>query len=373
VGKIQNQTRKKSFEIRKIRYAARSDAYIYSYYRSIVKEHYEKCLIDHELDNVAIAYRRIIDKKSGYGKSNVDFANEAFARISKFGNCCVIALDISAFFESLDHKHLKSAWEFALRAEKLPADHYKIFKNITNYSFVDKRDLYRCLGLYGIKYHVKKTAIEGFLTHYSKVPKQLCSGRVFREKIAGGTGGKTLISKNWKSYGIPQGSPISDLLANLYMLEFDRHMKILASNLMGFYTRYSDDILFIIPGESEISSAIISSAKYRLSQIGDRLQLKDEKTQVFQYEKFSNKQTFKLITGSGSSGLEYLGFRYDGTAVYLRNSTVSNLNRKIKINIRMTVKKFADLNPTLNYTAAKAKFNSELISKKFGRVENWKT
>ena len=47
--------------------------------------------------------------------------------------------------------------------------------------------------------------------------------------------------------GIPQGSPISGTLANIYMLEIDKIIAEYIDNLNGYYIRYSDDFIIIIP------------------------------------------------------------------------------------------------------------------------------
>lgn len=369
--KFRNSKTKSQIKIREIRYAARADAYIYSYYRYLLKNLYETKLQEYELENTAIAYRRVIDPVTGLGKSNINFAKEAFDRIRMIGNCCVIALDISAFFESIDHNYLKQVWMQILGVDKMPPDHYKVFKAITKYSVVDKVEAYRRLGHFGAKYRIKKSVIEGYTTHYKKVPKQLCTGYEFRQKIAGGDGSRSLVRKNWKNYGIPQGSPISDLLANMYMINFDYRINRITKNLMGYYTRYSDDILIILPSDASISNTMIGAVRSELRKIGNEVKIKDKKTQIFEYKNNTNFQDYKSVSGPNSAGIEYLGFRYDGKKVYLKNGTISSLNRKIKNTIKARVKKFMQMNPTFDLATAKDKFNTALVKQKFGRVEKW--
>jgi retron-type reverse transcriptase len=56
-----------------------------------------------------------------------------------------------------------------------------------------------------------------------------------------------------KTAGIPQGTPISAVLANIYMLEFDKVIHNWLSARGGVYRRYSDDMLFICRKEDEKS------------------------------------------------------------------------------------------------------------------------
>ncbi len=134
-----------------------------------------------------------------------------------------------------------------LGATELPEDHFKIFKAITRYAVVNKQDVYERLGFYGPK---RKSAsgktIKGYLRPYREMPIQICTGKEFRKQIAGGDGRRSLIKKNFKPYGIPQGAPISDLLANLYLLDFDILVASWINALGGTYFRYSDDILIIV-------------------------------------------------------------------------------------------------------------------------------
>ncbi len=85
---------------RPIRYAARRDAYILSYYRRILSEKYEERLIGLGIDHCPIAYRKI-SKANGGGKCNIDFAKDAFDEIERQGNCIAVALDIKGYFENL--------------------------------------------------------------------------------------------------------------------------------------------------------------------------------------------------------------------------------------------------------------------------------
>ena len=116
---------------RPIRYAARRDAYIFSYYRHLLSERYEVELARRGLSACVLAYRKIPDPETGKGKCNIEFARDAIQGIAQLGDCCVLALDISGFFESLDHALLKGRWSTLLGCERLPSDHYQVFKAIT--------------------------------------------------------------------------------------------------------------------------------------------------------------------------------------------------------------------------------------------------
>jgi Reverse transcriptase (RNA-dependent DNA polymerase) len=256
---------------RKIRYASRGDAYIFAYYRYLLTQKYEAALSRNSLDGSVIAYRRI-RSTDGTGKCNIHFASEAFEKIRKLGNCCVVALDISSFFEFLDHHHLRSIWCDLLNVKKLPEDHYRIFRIITRYAVVEKQAVYERLGYYGPKPKSKSGKItNGYLVPYNKMPMQLCTGRNFRQKIAGGDGSKSLVSVNLKTYGIPQGSPISDLLANMYLFNFDCAVHKILDTMGGSYLRYSDDILLIAPGGENEGKALAEEIRNLIGKFGSRI------------------------------------------------------------------------------------------------------
>jgi hypothetical protein len=92
---------------REIYYPNHLDAHIYSYYtKQILEPLYESELkSDQDLDESVIAYRRIEVANENRCKCNIDFANETFDQIKKIkGEAVVLALDISKFFDSLNHK-----------------------------------------------------------------------------------------------------------------------------------------------------------------------------------------------------------------------------------------------------------------------------
>jgi hypothetical protein len=167
---------------RPIRYASRGDAYIFTYYRHLITQAYEIALSKNLLDKSVIAYRRICNP-DGTGKCNIHFSREAFEEIIKLGNCCVVALDISSFFESLDHCLLKSTWCELLNVKKLPEDHYRVFRAITRYAVVEKEEVYARLGYYGPKLKPKSGRIaNGYLVPYNKMPNNFAPAGNFDEE-----------------------------------------------------------------------------------------------------------------------------------------------------------------------------------------------
>jgi hypothetical protein len=214
---------KPSKKERDIRYASRIDAAIFARYRALLSELYERELERKGLNHVAIAYRKIpAGEDSGKGKCNIHFAKDAFDYIRKSDECCAISLDISSYFESLDHKRVKEKWVRLLNLSRLPDDHYAVFKAITKYSIVEKEKLYERLGYLKIVESESGGKKNVYTTPFSKMPTQLSKPSDFRKYIAGDDPAyPSLIEKNKKNHGIPQGAPLSDIIANFYLIDFD--------------------------------------------------------------------------------------------------------------------------------------------------------
>ena len=336
---------------RPIRYGARRDAYIFAFYRRKLSRHYEARLVELGIEDSPIAYRQVKKSNGSGGKCNIDFAKDSFDEIERLGDCVAIALDIKGYFENLDHTRIKQIWCDLLGVDELPEDHYAVFKNITKYRFVDQRSVYRRLGYFGIRER-NGQMVEGFLRPYRDMPKQLCSNVDFRNKICGNDPAfqPSLVEKNGNKHGIPQGAPISDLIANFYLLEFDSVMTTYARELGGRYMRYSDDILLILPGDQAVATAAMGFASTEIRKHGPELRIKDAKTCVAQFEREGAELRFKHLSQHPDepmkNGFEYLGFRFDGRRVYIRDSTISRFYSKVAGAAKRDGRRHVEANPT---------------------------
>ena len=361
-------------KVRKIRYASRRDAYIFAHYRGIISEYYELELKKLEIEDCPIAYRKIPAAPGvNKGKCNIDFAKDAFDRITDLGNCCAVVLDISSYFECIDHSRLKEIWCRLLGVQELSSDHAAIFKAITKYAVVDRQKVYERLGFFGSKKNKGGHEKKGFLVPFKDMPMQLCSPKDFRDKICGDSSkSESLVEINNNPYGIPQGAPISDLLANIFLIDFDVLISQYAKQRGGYYFRYSDDILLVIPGDDASGVEARDFVIDQIKKFGAQLKIKAEKTSVVKYFKTEELQDFEFIGGAqGENGLEYLGFRFDGQRVYLRDSTLSNLYRKITFKAKREADMFVRRYPGKDIKWLVENFNYEHFTKSFGRVEDF--
>ena len=126
-----------------------------------------------------------------------------------------------------------------LEVQRLPLDHFKVYKSLTQYASVDKIFLYKVLA---ISLHNRRPKKNG------KPLTRLCESNEFREKVKK----NNLINVNKTGVGIPQGSPLSGILSNIYMMDFDRAVHQFMREINGNYYRYCDDILCIGTIETEI-------------------------------------------------------------------------------------------------------------------------
>lgn len=347
--------RKADKKVRELFYASHLDSLVFSYYAHLLSEAYEGKIREpfYNLSEVVNAYRSIpVDpsKADGPNKCNIDFANDAFEFISSYPETefVVIAFDISSFFDNLNHKLLRERWAEVLgdvdglKKGELAPDHFNVFKNITRFSYIDIVDIFeefkdriitrkiRKDGSLGpiqnkvvekIKYLRNQNAVafcqkkdflrvKGKLLQPSKT-KKLKDGRVVP-----------------RNFGIPQGSPISSVLANIYLLHFDKAVNDSVFG-KGLYRRYSDDIIVVCPKamKTELEGLVYSEIEKVCLEIQPR------KTQVFHFVRCEEGrincgQEFEKEI-NWNKNLVYLGFEFDGEHAFLKSASLSGFYRKM--------------------------------------------
>lgn len=201
-----------------------------------------------------------------------------------------------------------------LNDSKLPKDHYQVFKSLTNYAYVNKKELYKELNL---SLNARKLY---------RPDKRLCDIQTFRNKVRT----EKLIKRNLKSKGIPQGSPISGMLSNIYMMDFDKNIAKKIKEVEGEYFRYCDDMIFIFDQEyqQEIQNLVLKEIDIL------KLKINDKKTQKIEFQngivKNNNNPSFNY-----PHKLQYLGILYDGNNIFLRENGLSKFHSKLRKAIRM--------------------------------------
>lgn len=345
-GNVEFNRERQQFKpkIRDIYYASHLDANIYSYYSSLLMKKYEVLLKDKGLNEVVTAYRKIPFNKYRH-KCNIDFANDVFnyIRDNSDRELVAIAVDVTGFFDNLDHKILKKSWCKVLNVSTLPNDHYNVFKNITKFSYIEELHLFNLFqdqiitetksGLINKK-HIKSLKYmksQGAIAFCEKndVHKIRAKGLIRQHKRDE--------NNHLKGYGICQGSPISAALANIYMLDFDEVVNRKVLGLNGLYRRYSDDAVVVC--ERRHKSNMIDFLEDAIIKIS-KLEIQPSKTQVFQFNHTGNRliclQEFEgsINQNSINRNFEYLGFSFDGEYTYLKTSSLASYYRKMKAGVR---------------------------------------
>lgn len=300
---------------REICYSAHVDRCIFQYYSFLLNQRYNERTQSDGIDGASIAYR------DNLGKNNIHFAKAAIDFIKGTERCFVLIGDFTGFFDNLDHLYLKERVGDLLGSDKLPPDYYAVFKNITRYSTWELKDL--------LKLNDLPNTEKGIQTFKSlDVALSLTDFKSLKNKY---------VKPHRQSFGIPQGSAISAVLSNIYMLRFDKRINDYVSTKQGLYMRYSDDFIVILPGEDvgefgnhvRFLTGVVDSIP--------RLCLEPDKTQVFSYKDgllLNRNEDILHVSGKGNNTINYLGFSFDGISVSIRDKTISKyyyrLYRKLK-------------------------------------------
>lgn len=272
---------------RDICYAAHIDRCIFQLYNFGLNEYYNDGCDRLGIGDTAVAYRTNLDRQN-----NIDFAKKALQFIRESRDSYIMIGDFTNFFDNLDHLYLKKQWCALLHTDRLPADHYAVFKNITGYSYMELTDL---LAVYDLSDNRKGRQ------EFNSQERVLSMGELKEKGLP--------IHKN-KNRGIPQGSPISGVL-----------LRIDEARAIDLLTRISD---------------LFNSSDY------PGLKLEPNKTQ---YDHFHENQIencgtviHKEADTSNRDFLNFLGFAFDGDHVNLRAKTISKYYRRMRRKAKNTVK-----------------------------------
>ncbi len=280
---------------RDIFYAAHIDRYIYEYYGNRLNNKYNRYLKMNGTSRVSTAYRNCTP-----GKCNIDFAKEVFEFIVKCEAAYIYVGDFTKFFDNLDHKYLKEKIKCVVGEESLDVAGYAIYKNLTRFSYIEADDIEHETGML-------RRDMRDLEKYFETADFQAVK--------------RKYLKKNRKDYQIPQGSSISAVYANVYMVDFDKKLNDFITSHKGMYRRYCDDIIMVIPmNKGDLlrgADKKITDFVYRVRDEIPRLDLNPEKTEHFFYE----NGVLEKIMGE-SSLINYLGFTFDGKTVRIRDKSL---------------------------------------------------
>lgn len=290
---------------RKIMYAGHLDNFIYKYYAELLNTHYyNQFCKNNEIDDCIIAYRN-----NKPGQSNIHFAAEVINSIVMYEKCYILIGDFSNYFNHIDHSILKANLKKVLNTNYLNKDWFNIFKSVTKYGYYDKDFLEEKIGTKKMLRSLNKRSF------FESVKKFRNFQRIYKPKF------------NNEKYGIPQGTAISAVFANIYAINFDIKMRNFTEKYLGLYRRYSDDFILIIPYQfidSPFEEEIVSFVKQLTAK--HKIDLQDKKTDLYLFD----NSKIKSLNNDSKHQLDYLGFVFDGQSVKMRSKSPYKFYRNAK-------------------------------------------
>ena len=290
---------------RDIMYAGHWDNHIYKYYAEMLNnKFYNPFCIDENLNECITAYRN-----NKPNESNIEFAAEIINQIVEFKEAFILVGDFTHYFDKINHDILKKNLMRVINVNRLSEDWFNVYRSITKYGYYEKDFIEaKC----GTKEFLKS---KGQFSYF----KQVKDFRAFQKE--------NKIKYNKNGYGIPQGTAISAVFANVYAIDFDMNMKAIADWAGGMYRRYSDDFILVIPKKTNSLESFqrIEKKVIALAET-NKICLQKDKTKIYLYE---NQKVINLVNKKFDH-LDYLGFLFDGKSVRMRGKSPYKFYRKAK-------------------------------------------
>lgn len=174
--------------------------------------------------------------------------------------------------------------------QKIDSNNYRFYYRTDIKSFYDE---------------INRTRLLDFLTKKVTNPKAI---KVLKDSIENVTIPHNESKRNSKNYvtvkGIPQGLPISNILAQIYLKKIDNNFS--QNNIC--YFRFVDDIIILTKYKPYFTSLIL---KFRLYKLG--LKLNKDKSQI----------------GNVSTPFSFLGYQFKGTKLTLSEKQISKFITRI--------------------------------------------
>lgn len=357
----------KNVKRRPLHYATHMDALIFGYYAHLLYEKYENELKKTDgLSDCITAYRKISIPNSKSNKSTIHFAKEVFEEIEKRSTecCSVLKFDIKSFFNEMNHGQLKKNWIDILKLNddmpsyhcdlyketpqnKLPADHFNVYNATTRFSYILRDDFRvkkqtnnaRRTGFDEKKlaYIRNKFGKESFFQSIEEFRQALKTGQLKIHKFP-------FRGKDGLLKGIPQGLPISAVLANLYLLNFDKGiLEKIVKKRNGYYRRYSDDIVIICKLEEKDDVIDIVMEEIANSKV----EISKEKTEVFFFKEFNESsgvtkiKSVQFLEKVSRIGIPftYLGFEFYGHKTAIKSANLAKFYRRMIVAAKRKVKR----------------------------------
>jgi RNA-directed DNA polymerase len=275
---------------RDIMYASHRDACILAKYAHELSARLDDYYATNGISSHVIAYRKL-------GRSNYDFSADAYRYCIEHTPCIVLCFDITGFFDHLDHGILKDRLKRITGTTELPNDWYKVFRHVTRFRKIEREDLAEH-AVFGPRLKLRDSNPVAGITEV---------------KAAG-----IPITHNENDYGIPQGTPISSALSNLYMIDIDTTLAAICLSRGALYQRYADDILVACQriDEADIVTKLTDAIE------AHKLEIKAEKTE-------------RAVFGTKRNTVfQYLGFNISPQGACIRPGSLSRQWRKLRRSVR---------------------------------------
>lgn len=312
---------------RDLTYSSHLDSIIFAYYAHQLQIKYEEQIKKEHLEDVVVAYRKIKAQDGKGNKCNIHIAGDVFkyvkSQLRKDKEVALITFDIKGFFDNLDHKILKQNWKQILGVIDMTDDVYNVFKHATRFSYILDERLFhlfknRILCESNGQYIQRKIKNLHYMRSSNAVA--FCDRKDIQTIRS-----SRYLQKNVLNKGIPQGLPISAVLANIYMFNFDKEVASKIKSAGGIYKRYSDDIVVVCP----IKDALYWRS-YIMKHIQNiKLEIQPEKTNLYEIHKILGKTVCYHETKGVNKKIEYLGFTFDGERILIKPSGLGKYYHKM--------------------------------------------